>query len=98
MDQPAPRLCLAAGLCGDDCRADYLRGEIMKTITKPILLPDWVNWVADDADGDVYGHEGRPRKSKIIKEWVSDGNIIHLCQGPPNPNWQDTLEYVGDKN
>ena len=70
-----------------------------KVITKDLLLPDWVNWIAQDKDGKFWGYEIHPiRISGTMPGWITLGwKAKFICQGPPNPNWQDTLEHVGDK-
>jgi hypothetical protein len=64
------------------------------------VLPDWVCWIAQDADGAWWGYQVEPNLSH--KSWYENevGNCIrlnldsHLDAGQPNPHWAATLKRM----
>ncbi len=54
-------------------------------------LPDWVAWLAQDADGCWCGYEIEPLQ--YHRGWYENelGRRIPLERGLPNRNWADTL-------
>jgi hypothetical protein len=54
-------------------------------------LPDWVAWLAQDADGSWWGYEIEPLQ--YHRGWYENelGRHIPLERGLPNRNWADTL-------
>lgn len=54
-------------------------------------LPEWVQYVAQDADGLVYGYNMMPQK--ISDNWVAGGApIMFECLGvASSPDWEKTL-------
>ncbi len=54
-------------------------------------LPDWVAWLAQDADGCWWGYEIEPLQ--YHRGWYENelGRRIPLERGLPNRNWADTL-------
>lgn len=57
-------------------------------------LPPWVAWIAQDADGAWWGFEVEPLQHDC--GWYENevGRCLRLVNGPPNPDWQATLEPV----
>ena len=54
-------------------------------------LPDWVNWLAQDADGTWWGFEFEPNQSH--QGWYENelGRYIRLYRDAPNPAWASSL-------
>jgi poly(3-hydroxyalkanoate) synthetase len=54
-------------------------------------LPDWVHWLAQDADGTWWGYEVEPLQHH--QGWYENelGRNIRLTQDPENTTWQDSL-------
>ncbi len=54
-------------------------------------IPDWVNWMAQDADGNWWGYEVEPQEH--YSGWYENelGRSIHLKRSHPNPKWKITL-------
>ena len=54
-------------------------------------LPDWVAWLAQDADGSWWGYEVEPLQ--YHRGWYENelGRRVPLERGEPNRNWTDTL-------
>ena len=57
-------------------------------------LPDWVAWLAQDADGSWWGYEVEPLQ--YHRGWYENelGRRVALDRGSPNRNWADTLRPV----
>jgi len=60
-------------------------------------LPDWVHWLAQDADGTWWGFEVEPNQSH--HGWYENelGRYCRLMQAAPNPEWEHTLVAVQGK-
>ena len=54
-------------------------------------IPDWVRWLAQDADGTWWGYEVEPHQHH--QGWYENelGRHYKLGKDSPNPNWQDSL-------
>ena len=54
-------------------------------------LPDWVNWLAQDADGAWWGYEVEPLQ--FHRGWYENevGRYIKVMQSDLNNNWKNTL-------
>lgn len=54
-------------------------------------IPDWVNWLAQDADGAWWGYSVEPLQHH--KGWYENevGDHTLLAKGPANNNWRSTL-------
>ena len=54
-------------------------------------IPDWVNWLAQDADGTWWGFEVEPNLSH--HGWYENelGRYIRLHRDAPNPAWEISL-------
>ncbi len=57
-------------------------------------LPDWVVWLAQDADGAWWGYSVEPLQHH--QGWYENevGRCAALGRGRPNPEWQTTLQRV----
>jgi len=60
-------------------------------VIKNSILPEWVRWRAQDADGAWWGYEVEPLQNE--SGWYENevGKIIKLEQGQPNAHWRDSL-------
>ena len=58
------------------------------------ILPDWVNWLAQDADGVWWGFEATPNEQH--NGWYENevGRYVRLQQEVPNENWQCSLRWI----
>ena len=66
----------------------------MNTVTRKQSfseLPDWVNWLAQDADGTWWGFEVEPLQHH--QGWYENevGRYIKITTEVANPDWQNTL-------
>jgi len=54
-------------------------------------LPDWVRWLAQDADGSWWGYEHEPNEGD--SGWYENevGASIKLLDAQHNPRWRHTL-------
>lgn len=54
-------------------------------------LPEWVAWLAQDADGTWWGYEATPNEQH--NGWYENeiGRYLRLHQDQPNANWQASL-------
>ena len=54
-------------------------------------IPDWVRWLAQDADGRWWGYEVEPLEH--MSGWYENeiGRNILLAQGTATANWRDKL-------
>ena len=63
---------------------------------KPELtnLPDWVNWLAQDADGTWWGYEAIPNEQH--NGWYENevGRIVRVRGDVANLDWQNSLQRV----
>ena len=57
-------------------------------------LPDWVQYIAQDADGQWWAYQTEPNLSHI--SWYENevGQILKLEKDAPNPDWQTSLQKV----
>ena len=62
-----------------------------KTQEITIKLPDWVNYLAQDEDGQWWAYEAEPNQSH--NGWYENevGRILRLNKGQPNPEWKISL-------
>ncbi len=60
------------------------------------VLPDWVHWVAQDADGRVWGFEVEPQQYQY--GWYENevGRYLLLTIGAANPDWTSSLRRRQD--
>ncbi|HDP88699.1 MAG TPA: hypothetical protein ENN42_01875 [Thioalkalivibrio sp.] len=54
-------------------------------------VPDWVAWIAQDADGTWWGFEAEPNLHD--RGWYENevGRCIRLGPGAPAPDWRASL-------
>ena len=57
-------------------------------------IPDWVSWIAQDADGAWWGYECEPLQQD--HGWYENevGRHIRLSLAEANPQWQLTLTKI----
>lgn len=57
-------------------------------------LPDWADWIAQDADGTWWAYEAEPNQHDI--GWYENevGRIQRLSRAEPNPDWAESLTRV----
>ena len=57
-------------------------------------LPDWAEWIAQDADGTWWAYEAEPNQQH--NGWYENevGRIQRLCRDRPNPDWADSLARI----
>lgn len=57
-------------------------------------IPEWVCWIAQDADGAWWGYQVEPNLSHI--SWYENevGNSVHLGNSEKNVDWVSTLKRV----
>lgn len=66
----------------------------MKTMQVEIEIPDWVKWMAVDADGRCYGYKETPIFNIGIGLWNRGGMSILLYQGKKPKNFTKELYEV----
>jgi hypothetical protein len=56
-----------------------------------VSLPDWVQWLAQDADGVWWGYEAEPLQ--FDRGWYENelGRRIRILAGKPDTDWRQTL-------
>ncbi len=56
--------------------------------------PKWVNWLAQDADGAIWGYEVEPLQHH--QGWYENevGRSIKIKNLNPNPDWHKTLTKI----
>lgn len=61
------------------------------TTFRGMTLPDWIHWLAQDADGTWWGFEVEPNQSH--QGWYENelGRYLKLRHAEPNPAWQTSL-------
>lgn len=59
-----------------------------------IDIPDWVNWIAQDADGAWWGYSIEPlqQHSGWYENEVGESRL--LIKEQPNPDWKNTLSRI----
>ncbi|MBT5228824.1 MAG: hypothetical protein HOM11_00975 [Methylococcales bacterium] len=57
-------------------------------------LPSWVQWLAQDADGQWWGYEHEPNEGDV--SWYENevGRSIRLNAEGANPLWRQALQKV----
>lgn len=60
----------------------------------PDSLPEWVAWLAQDADGIWWAYEAEPNQHDC--GWYENevGRSLRFDQGAPNPEWVSTLRRL----
>ena len=59
-----------------------------------LIMPVWVCWIAQDADGVWWGYQIEPNQS--YHSWYENevGRSIRLGKGARNLDWVSTLERI----
>lgn len=62
------------------------------------MLPIWVKWLAQDANGQWWGYEYEPQE--FDKGWYENeaGRYQILTKTPPNPAWRQSLIRIQQNN
>jgi hypothetical protein len=56
-----------------------------------VVVPNWVNWIAVDKDGYVFGYSAKPHTEKD-GSWNTDDSVLEsLYIGKPPKNWKEEL-------
>lgn len=69
----------------------------MKTITyhgKEYIVEDWVNFVATDYCGDIWGYENEPGKEKYQDAWNNSNGGDYCLVNQSEIDWENSLEKV----
>lgn len=75
--------------------SSYNLNNASGTLYSPkILLPPWVQCVAQDYDGRIFGYEQPPTPAKAGWSAIDHTRVHYLGRGLNNLFWRDTLEYV----
>ncbi len=58
--------------------------------------PEWVQWLAQDADGCWWGFEVEPLQNH--HGWYENevGQYIKIAEAAPNPRWQNSLVKISN--
>ena len=54
-------------------------------------VPDWVNWIFTDQDGDIFGADNKPCDSDGFHGNPKNDTWYYIGDGCPI-DWQDSLE------
>ena len=66
-----------------------------------IEIPDWVNYLAQDEDGEVHGFNIKPSIKDPFNMWdvtTDEGSSKFLSDGEYNPLWRTAIQRVTDLN
>jgi len=66
----------------------------MNTMKVEVVVPDWVNWIAVDENGEVWGWEKEPSQYNCNSHSFWDagyGMSSRLYNAPPPKNWKEEL-------
>lgn len=57
-------------------------------------IPDWIQWIAQDEDGQWWGYEAEPHESE--RGWYENevGRLIRLNKEDQNPHWRLSLQRI----
>lgn len=81
-----------------------MKPAILPGQPEPIPIPDWANWLAQDADGTWYAYKTKP--DPLSTCWIDRGaqKLIKVLKvapahdgdapAEPNPNWKSTLRSI----
>lgn len=59
------------------------------------VVPEWIAYVTQDADGDWFGWEEKPVIDFDESRWVNGGGRHFIASGNDNNSWMRTLREVG---
>ena len=59
-----------------------------------LALPEWVHWLAQDADGNWWGYEVEPLQ--YHRGWYENelGRKLHVKKDAPNPDWINSIKKL----
>ncbi|MFV2061599.1 MAG: hypothetical protein ACC653_13015 [Gammaproteobacteria bacterium] len=59
-----------------------------------LTIPDWVNWIAQDADGVIWGYEVEPIQHH--QGWYENevGRSINLAKQSVNTKWHESITKI----
>lgn len=65
--------------------------QTQATDNLPGNLPNWANWLAQDADGTWWAFEAEPNEYDL--GWYENevGRFLRLSDGTTNPRWRESL-------
>jgi hypothetical protein len=68
--------------------------KLMSTPPSIAGLPEWVQWLTQDADGTWWGYEVEPLQKH--DGWYENevGRCIRVQSSPPNSDWQNAIYPV----
>jgi hypothetical protein len=56
-------------------------------------VPEWVQYIAMDGDGDQWGFSKEPYQDRRMSIWDADGDDVQIIYlGTRLPDWKSTLE------
>lgn len=55
-------------------------------------VPSWVNWIATDEDGEVWGYSDEPKLGCFSYFYKENGLKIFVGYNASGNDWQDSLE------
>lgn len=57
-------------------------------------IPEWVAWIAQDADGAWWGFSVEPNEAHAFWYENEVGRYVSLGKGEPNPDWRQSLRQL----
>lgn len=60
-------------------------------LSPPENWPEWVRWLAQDADGGWWGYEAEPNLADGCWYENEVGRVVALGRGAANPEWRRSL-------
>ncbi|MCB1735522.1 MAG: hypothetical protein H6981_06515 [Gammaproteobacteria bacterium] len=64
-------------------------------VLQRVRIPEWVRWLAQDADGTWWGFEAEPHPGDIAWYENEVGRYRRLASDIANARWQDSLTRTG---
>jgi len=84
---------------GEWCWTDEMLEEVVEMEDKKYIkfdIPEWVNWLARDINGDLYGYRNKPNKGSVSwcigQVYVEQTNCYLVSTDPnhyPQVKWED---------
>jgi len=63
-----------------------------------IKIPEWINWITQDKDGEWWGWAQKPIIDSIFSQWsipnISYNNIYLICKTPPPTDYTQELYKI----
>jgi len=66
-------------------------------LTEDVSVPEWANWIAQDATGEWFFYEYEPSLTSPGNFWMSQDRDTHATfafLGLPDPRWDETLTRI----